>query len=49
MLSGNTGRGLGREIEKNQKSIKGVLSSELPLRTQENSIDQHAESRELGF
>lgn len=41
MVSGNTGRGAGREIEKNQKSIKGVSLSELPLGTRENSADQH--------
>lgn len=41
IVSGNTGRGVGSEIEKNQKSIKDVLSNKLPLGTEENSADQY--------
>lgn len=36
------------EIEKSWKSIKGVLSSELPLGTEENSADQHCRSEGAG-
>lgn len=48
IVSGNTGRGVGSEIEKNQKSIKDVLSNKLPLGTEENSADQYGWSDGAG-
>lgn len=47
IVSGSIGRGVESRLEKQQKSVKRVLSNKLPLGTEENAQISTAEVTEL--